>query len=414
MAKVVYVLGAGFNCSILGPSARTDAPLARNFFQVFLKSRNRRLLDAPNMRVFVDPLLEIIQRYWKLDVEKLGSTAFDIEECFTFLESELIDKPQAGDALPLRNAAFALRYLLLIHLGYLNFEPVPTLAAMKFGSDVLNARADVLTFNYDTLAEKAVQNASGFVTPYRHLPPPGLGPGPPELADEYLDWCQYSWNYNLAYGVTFAEVEMPMRGIPICVSGDRYYGHPSNGLYKDTRVLKLHGSTDWLKYTPIRRFSQEIDPEHEQNPPDGILLSRFNPFGTGELPERNGWYLYPEIIAPQLNKQYDREPFPVIWKAALQSLSECERLIVIGYSFPPTDFRTRRLFLEAFSDHNLGELTVVNPDSSVIEIVRYLTHYGGPVTSCDTLQSLYSVPASLIPSRPAPQGQADPHSAPSS
>jgi hypothetical protein len=368
------------------------------------------------MRAIVDPLFEVVERYWKLDFEKLKTAEFDIEECLTFLESKLSDEPQASDAPLLQNAAFALRYLLFIHLGDLNTERFPTPAATQFGRDVLNAHADVLTFNYDTLAEGTIESASGVNAQAKSLPRSPTKPGPrPELADEYLDWCHYSWNYYLAYGVTFVEVQMPMAGLPIYVTGERYYGYPPNRLYTDRRVLKLHGSIDWLKYTSQRPFPPGIYPEHGPNPPDGITLSRFTHFMGGALllPERNGWYQYPEIIAPQLYKQYDEEPFPAIWQAALETLSECERLIIIGYSFPPTDFRARRLFLEAFNAHGLRELTVVNPDSRVTEIVRYLTHYEGPVTSCDNLQSLYGLPASHIPARPTRQRQTGPQTPPS-
>src|ERR1700691_6004568 len=97
VAKVVYVLGAGFDRSILDPSARTGAPLARNFFQVFLKSRNKRWLDAASMRPLVDSLFEAIERYWKLDLDALATVSFDIEECLTFLESKLTDQSQAED-----------------------------------------------------------------------------------------------------------------------------------------------------------------------------------------------------------------------------------------------------------------------------------------------------------------------------
>jgi hypothetical protein len=77
MAEVVYVLGAGFNCSILDPSRGMRAPLARNFFQVLLGARGMPgRLDGIRRRLFVDVLLEEIQRYWHLDFDALGSTSF--------------------------------------------------------------------------------------------------------------------------------------------------------------------------------------------------------------------------------------------------------------------------------------------------------------------------------------------------
>lgn len=84
MADVVFLLGAGFNCSVVDPSREATPPLARNFFQVLLGSRRYRdSLDVFRGRLFVDVLLEEIERYWKLDLDALKSTAFDIEECLT-------------------------------------------------------------------------------------------------------------------------------------------------------------------------------------------------------------------------------------------------------------------------------------------------------------------------------------------
>jgi hypothetical protein len=48
--------------------------------------------------------------------------------------------------------------------------------------------------------------------------------------------------------------------------------------------------------------------------------------------------------------------------------------VVIGYSFPPTDFLTQHLFREAFADHQPEEVTVVNPSASPVRTVGELTH----------------------------------------
>lgn len=67
-----------------------------------------------------------------------------------------------------------------------------------------------------------------------------------------------------------------------------------------------------------------------------------------------------------------------MWKKAKDALSCCKNLIVIGYSFPPTDFMTRRLFLEAFSNKTLNELIVVNPQRAAVKKVQNLCHFKKP------------------------------------
>jgi hypothetical protein len=102
----------------------------------------------------------------------------------------------------------------------------------------------------------------------------------------------------------------------------------------------------------------------------------------------------PIIIPPLLYKRFGDPPFPDVWHHALETLSECETLIAIGYSFPTTDFRTRRLFLEAFSKPHLRSLMVINPDPNVSGQLRELTHFKGAVITCDDLRSFYGLPSS--------------------
>jgi len=79
-----------------------------------------------------------------------------------------------------------------------------------------------------------------------------------------------------------------------------------------------------------------------------------------------------------------------LWTRARHELSECRRLIVGGYSFPPTDFHTRRLFLEAFVEKAPDEVIVINPDTSVIGLVKKLCHFDKPVLACRDLMEFIS------------------------
>ena len=50
------------------------------------------------------------------------------------------------------------------------------------------------------------------------------------------------------------------------------------------------------------------------------------------------------IIPPESNKRYDEGVFKRIWKQAGQALHRAETVVVIGYSFPPTDSHANALF----------------------------------------------------------------------
>lgn len=73
-------------------------------------------------------------------------------------------------------------------------------------------------------------------------------------------------------------------------------------------------------------------------------------------------YIEPIIITPIIHKEkhFDNPLYSkllkLIWDKAKDSLTNCKRLVVIGYSFPATDFLTRKMFLESFSSNTLNEL----------------------------------------------------------
>jgi hypothetical protein len=77
------------------------------------------------------------------------------------------------------------------------------------------------------------------------------------------------------------------------------------------------------------------------------------------------------IVPPTLRKQLfgvsDNEPLRDVWTLADQSLSQAERIIVIGYSLPPTDFHAEWLMRASVqkNKHDKIDLIVVNPDGNV-------------------------------------------------
>jgi hypothetical protein len=393
MANVVYVLGAGFNCSLLDPSRGLEAPLATNFFQLLVsRGRPREKLEMIKSRLYVDLLFAEIERFWHLNIDALATTPFDVEECLTMFESQLLDSPSAELATTLHRADYALRNLMLMYLSDLSHHGhTPT--AYAFGHEVNASGADVLTFNYDTVAEEAIELTSGI----GDKPQPAARPQPPsfewDVSVDDVDASHHSWNRGLAYGFQFDRVTLPIAGSPPTISGDIFYGHPRNRLYEQRRVLKLHGSINWLRSSGVRAMPQwEGMPDSPQ--PEGIVLDQYTNYWMGEPPRSGPWYMESVVIPPYLYKKFQDDPFRTVWKTALETLSNCETLVVIGYSFPATDFRTRRLFLEAFSDHALRNLVVVNPDARILGTVRSLTHFTGPAVSCQDLKSLYGLPDS--------------------
>ena len=201
-----------------------------------------------------------------------------------------------------------------------------------------------MTFNYDTIIESVIESASGL----SDLPEPAEG----RVPDDKLSYSWHNWNRALAYGVQFHEVELQQTGT-LSVPRERFYGHPGNSLY-DPPILKLHGSLNWFTHTSRRVFPENPESyETRSNPKDGlVVLKRGFPWVRPDFsPPDDGfkWILEPVIVTPMLYKNLGGDGLiGQSWRRARWELSECRRLVVGGYSFPPTDFAVRKLFLEAF------------------------------------------------------------------
>lgn len=388
MAETVYLLGAGINRCVRDWHG-LQPPLATDLFQQALKHPR---IASDYYRKKITSLFEYIQRFWKLSAEKLENTPFDLEACYTLIQlqaseanlQEDMDKVRSLWEIEYRLTALLAEYLTEFEAQILRSEVFRT-----FGQIIFKDSPAVLTFNYDTLLEYAIETASG------------MNPDLPvsmsrmdtwetsDVPDEELPISRNKWNRQLAYGVEFDEVILDRPGIPLHISGERFYSHLDNTLYNPP-LLKLHGSLNWFVYTG-HRWSESFEDEERENKAGKTALLKGYIWHNNQILENSGEIILPIIITPVLNKDFNQPIFRKIWKRAYEELSTSKRLIVGGYSFPPTDFSARRLFLEAFSDHSLEEIVVINPDTRVVQLVKDMCHFKKPVLTCRDLDEFISI-----------------------
>jgi hypothetical protein len=389
MTNTVYILGAGVNkeirhhqCNELSP------PTINNFFQVAF--RIPQFVDAQyteQMRVVYD----YIYKYWKKDESELANIPFDLEECFTMIELHLNEAIKSGNT-QLRNKLFTIQFRLKMFLAEVlhQFEIATQLSSTmrQFGIRLHKEEPVIITFNYDNFIEITLEASSGFT----ELNFPSQSK---DITDEQLDYKKYNWTRRLGYGIEFDKVLLDISGLPKYVEGKRFYSRPQNKLYFWS-VLKLHGSLNWFRYLPIREMptvpGQQL-PTFAGKGKHIVLSERLYWFNKPLA--LDGWLLDPLIITPTLYKaaQFSEavyEKIPGLWEKAKSALSSCKKLVVIGYSFPPTDFATKRLCLEAFSDNQMNELIIVNPDDVVVQKVKNLCHFERTTQVFDKLDKFLS------------------------
>lgn len=114
---------------------------------------------------------------------------------------------------------------------------------------------------------------------------------------------------------------------------------------KAIKVLKLHGSVNWA--LPGKR---------------GRKLTVFRSYA-----DVMGKNLYPELIAPTWRKVFDGQ-LNNIWDNAITELATASRVIVIGFSMPPTDMHFKYLLAAGLKKNiSLREIVFVDPARQRIE-----------------------------------------------
>ena len=139
--------------------------------------------------------------------------------------------------------------------------------------------------------------------------------------------------WSARYGYGFAE---PQR-----VTGHEKWDSdsPPDGGNRSINLLKLHGSLNFMPF-----------------PGDGgEIRLRERPY------RQTGNEVY-EIIPPEFAKRIDRPEFEVLWRRAERAIRLTRRLVLIGFSFTPTDLHVDSFFRTALAGNGkLEDVVIVNP-----------------------------------------------------
>ena len=377
----VYIFGAGASHSYNQSPSGIRPPLARGFFETF-----HQLDISADPEVRIGDIVNHLRDVYGLDVADFLAFNQDIEQFMTHLDIQLkfLADLQARDIIQSSETlaqfyqsvrAYDQMLFMIAHvLNEIQNGPVSdAYNSLVGGSD---ASDTFITFNWDTLLDRAIYETG-------------------------------SWVPDKGYGVRFLRIL------------DRGWREPAETT-STMQLLKLHGSTNWLvNYVTYRLDTGErvmIDaPVGVGRPPNSDALeidmrgqrpdagvsrhipgaadpaaspicvvdpreyytaykdrwrTGYRPFSYFFPPDHpdTGVPLMPLIVAPVLFKMYEEfsHVLDPIWEKAHQAVSEAERIVIVGYSFPRTDFRAIDLLRQALATEPYPEVTVVNPDADAV------------------------------------------------
>jgi hypothetical protein len=311
--KRVVVIGAGatrgaefiVNPPQAAPVPKCLPPLNADFFSQLQRITTERHMEA--VRGVIEDVVRIYGPNFNLT----------LEQYFTQLEAMLITARQARVVAPDFKPAslVAMRTRLLDALSSV-LEESADVAKQKSPArlhpcsyhaaivDMLEPQDTIVSFNYDCVMDHALRvGAEG------------------------------KWSAQYGYGFPNAR---------------RVFGHESwsalsapVGYNKSINLLKLHGSLNWYPF-----------PEEE----DGEIWLRERPY------KQRGQKLY-EIVPPEYVKVSGSRPiFQKLWANAELALRRARTLVLVGFSFTPTDLDVEALFrLAMASNRGLVRVIIANP-----------------------------------------------------
>lgn len=354
MAKRVYLLGAGasnaYDRSIFG----VRPPLARGFFNAY-----HELPISGDFNVKVGAIVNFVRDHYGIPTHHFYIFDEDVEAFLVRLDDfmqplydkagkgEELTKQELGDLWQAQRATFEL--LVLFSRVLIDTTDGPPCPFHDMLVANLSPEDAIISFNWDPLIDRSLHKAA-------------------------------KWFPDDGYGLSFEALM------------DGEWRLPASGERSTLKLLKLHGSINWLIAYPglDSRTGKEmailpLDRYHDKfcfinlkpHPPFGCREVLMNPLvppkrDDGKVSITMNMTIDPKtirykpeirtfgdytpaakltslIITPRPRKKYDLpgQVFDQLWPQALRSLIASDELYICGYSLPDTDERPRSLLRQA-------------------------------------------------------------------
>lgn len=389
----VLLLGAGASKSYSDSPTGQRMPIANDFFNIFNK-----LAISRNPFVIIGAIVNYIEKKKKIPITEYFNGTNSIEEFHSEVERDFIQTLHTENPVEFYLPQKANSELIFLFSSVINeiqngpkSKPHCKLAKLLSSEDV------IVTFNWDTLMDRALNDSTEWSTDSGYYVVPKL---------IYRDgWVLPQSHVN------------------------KTNSHPL--------LLKLHGSTNWITSHTILQegnpvLSQASSPEtlhvyESTTSPfpayEGRYMEGYASFSYGYYPpnipdkgksagkgrvivsitqrtpwrpkvegDKSGLISMPLIIPPVKQKHYDMfgKLFSRLWGKAEEALRKAEHIIIIGYSFPITDLQSNELFIKAFMGRrSIPRISIIDPNPQIIAD-KFKYSFGIPTEKLNIFEAYFS------------------------
>jgi hypothetical protein len=150
----------------------------------------------------------------------------------------------------------------------------------------------------------------------------------------FLGYITFNYDLLLEHSLKKIEEKYHYLGVNVDIF-DKYYENYRPSIL----ILKLHGSLNWEldpRDDDVTFKEKSVRPTYPDNSAEANTCTE-----PGIVP--------PTILKEEINSEYNESnPLKRLlinqWKYAIQLLSKADKVIIVGYSFPETDYHVQRIF----------------------------------------------------------------------
>lgn len=321
--KTVFVFGAGF-------SKAAGMPLQQELLPEIMKLD----IGFEFERVRIPVTAFIKENFPGVQIERLT-----LEDLFTILDKAVLNKEYFGgykwqDLYSIRKGLIRALLVLINERIKENRENLSFYNAMGKFILAQSHSIGVISLNWDTVFETVINNLSKNG----------------ETNQTQIDYC------------AFAHKMEKNREIGLLTPGEN----------DALKMMKLHGSINWL-YCPN---CGRLFVHHYKN--IGVDYKSNCPICCAENLEKE-IILEEMIMTPTMLKDFQNHHLKLIWQNAFMQLTQADKVIFIGYSFPLADYELRYFFKKALSKNTKIKAVLHHNDKTNGTKERYENFFGDSV-----------------------------------